>query len=337
MKFIHKNRRVISFCLIVGFLLAGTVTPASGEYDPRTGRWLQADPNGTGILLQPRLNYHAANPTVTVNMAYELQFGDGMNFYQFLTSNPPNNLDPNGLSVRAFVRNGAWWNHADAASEAIQSAYDTQQSLWQMDFGFDDYGEAISDILYDRDRAVGNLTTAYVKAVAGGGQSLLYALAATDWLGFWMQTMAPDVQAATAFPIAAGRSLLRAGQSFISMRGVRTKKLLEAAARRAIRKVGSGRGPVYGTRVHTAFKRQVRALGGRFKTEVTYLGGDTKPYGFKGGIRVDVVEGSVKRPIAIYDLKTGGAKLTPARIRQIRSHLPDGSKNIPIMEIRGDR
>ncbi len=42
------------------------------------------------------------------------------------------------------------------------------------------------------------------------------------------------------------------------------------------------------------------------------------------------------KPIAIFDLKTGSAKLTPTRIAQIRDELPKefDPKNIPIREVR---
>jgi hypothetical protein len=48
---------------------------------------------------------------------------------------------------------------------------------------------------------------------------------------------------------------------------------------------------------------------------------------------VDVVEGPLNAPTSIYDLKTGGAKLTPARIREIQKHVP-GSSNVPVIEVR---
>jgi len=58
---------------------------------------MQPDPNGTGLVLTPGLRYHGMNPTVTVSMAYELQFGDGLSFYEYLRSNPPTHHDPTGL------------------------------------------------------------------------------------------------------------------------------------------------------------------------------------------------------------------------------------------------
>ncbi|WP_428264119.1 hypothetical protein [Haliangium sp.] len=114
-----------------------------------------------------------------------------------------------------------------------------------------------------------------------------------------------------------------------------TVDLLTAAAARARKAVGPGRGHVHGTRVHTAFKAEADALGkSNLRTEVSYLYGIRVPYGRKGSVRLDVVEGSVEAPVAVFDLKTGGARLTSARIKQIRRHLPKGSQDIPIVEIR---
>ena len=114
-----------------------------------------------------------------------------------------------------------------------------------------------------------------------------------------------------------------------------TSPQLLAAADRAVATTGPGSGPVYGTRVHSAFADEIAALGrADLFTEVSYLHGRVVPYGTPGSVRLDVVEGSVLAPRAIYDLKTGTAALTPGRISQIRSHLPDGFENIPILEVR---
>ncbi|MCC6448474.1 MAG: hypothetical protein IT215_07300 [Chitinophagaceae bacterium] len=51
-------------------------------------------------------------------------------------------------------------------------------------------------------------------------------------------------------------------------------------------------------------------------------------------MRIDAVLGDIHKPTALFDLKTGSAKLTNTQISKIRSHLPAESKNIPIKEIR---
>jgi RHS repeat-associated protein len=113
-----------------------------------------------------------------------------------------------------------------------------------------------------------------------------------------------------------------------------TESTLTAAAARANATVGAGRGAVHGTAVHSAFEAEVNALGNAdLATEVSYLNGQVVPRGTAGSVRLDVVEGPATAPKAIFDLKTGSAKLTPARIKQIQQNIPGGS-NVPVIEIR---
>ena len=97
--------------------------------------------------------------------------------------------------------------------------------------------------------------------------------------------------------------------------------------------VGKGKGAVHGTKIHTEFAERVKNTLD-LPTEVSYKGGIVVKRGTKGSIRVDVVKGNPEKPTAIFDLKTGKAKLTKRRIKQIRKHLPEGYKDIPIKEIR---
>ena len=119
-----------------------------------------------------------------------------------------------------------------------------------------------------------------------------------------------------------------------------TQSTLTSSTQRANATVGPGRGGPHGTRVHTAFEAEVQALGNpNLATEQSYLNGAWVRRGTPGSVRLDVVEGPVTAPTAIYDLKTGGATLTPARIAEIRSHLPNGGRLpdgslVPVIEIR---
>ncbi len=113
-----------------------------------------------------------------------------------------------------------------------------------------------------------------------------------------------------------------------------TLDALSSAATRAADSVGSGVGRVYGTLVHTAFRKTVETLNNpTLFTEQSYLKGIPVDYGTSGSVRVDVAEGTVLNPTAIFDLKTGAAVLTPARILQIQSHLPEGAR-VPVYEVR---
>lgn len=94
-------------------------------------------------------------------------------------------------------------------------------------------------------------------------------------------------------------------------------------------------GAFNGTRVHSAFAAELRALGrSDVFSEVSYLNGRVVPYGTRGSVRLDAVVGSPGAPSAIYDLKTGAATLSSSRIAQIRSHLPPGFQDIPVLVLR---
>lgn len=94
---------------------------------------------------------------------------------------------------------------------------------------------------------------------------------------------------------------------------------------------------VYGTAVHVAFGNAVRSAGfegiGPRDVEHSFVGGESADYGQAGSIRTDVVlRNAVGEVIAIYDVKTGGGKLTPARVRELREQTGVGPR-VPIIEL----
>ena len=92
---------------------------------------------------------------------------------------------------------------------------------------------------------------------------------------------------------------------------------------------------MYGTAVLSEFAAEINALSDSdLSTEVSYKDGEVVPYGTRGSVRLDVVEGDLQEPQAAYDLENGTATLTPARIAQIQANLPPGYRDIPIIEIR---
>jgi hypothetical protein len=115
-----------------------------------------------------------------------------------------------------------------------------------------------------------------------------------------------------------------------------TERLLSVLAD-TIQSLGPGAGPIFGIRAHVEFGRRVEELnipGIRDKgVEQSFSLGRAARYGLEGSVRTDVVlrdrEGI---PIAVYDLKTGNARLTPSRVREIRDEL--GRPNIPVIELR---
>jgi len=179
------------------------------------------------------------------------------------------------------------------------------------------------------------------EVVSEGLKTGLAAVGSALTLGFWDGGAYKDQPGFQTSVVLAGvgtaclttAATAGAGQAITS--SVRAARQVQQAANHAQRVVGAGRGPAHGTRVHTEFARQVqRTSRGRIQTEVSYMNGSVVPRGTRGAVRVDAVRGRPERPKEIWDLKTGGARLTPQRIQQIRRHLPRGCQNIPIREVR---
>ena len=108
---------------------------------------------------------------------------------------------------------------------------------------------------------------------------------------------------------------------------------LNAAAKQAKDLIGKGKGPVYGTNVHSAFEDLVVSMGNPdLNAERSYLLGRDVGRGSLGSTRVDAVLYDNGNIVAVWDLKTGGAKLTSGRVAEIRMALQIGA-NVPVMEI----
>ena len=150
-----------------------------------------------------------------------------------------------------------------------------------------------------------------------------YWSAALDAVGVAVDvaaTAAPGIPGGAGAAIKAARGADRGIDALKEAKS--SEKILQEAANKAEQAVG-GKGSVAGTKKHTAFEKEVKASGeGRFETEVSYKGGEVVKRGTPGSVRPDVVEGSSAAPTAIYDLKTGGAKLTEKDISRIRENLP---------------
>jgi len=87
---------------------------------------------------------------------------------------------------------------------------------------------------------------------------------------------------------------------------------LTRLAATAVEEIGAGKGPTYGTAVHTGFANLIRGLkNSNLTAEVSYLNGNVVKRGTPGSIRVDAILGPVEAPTAVFDLKTGSAQLTP--------------------------
>jgi RHS repeat-associated protein len=103
-----------------------------------------------------------------------------------------------------------------------------------------------------------------------------------------------------------------------------TLSTLNDLALQALSTSGEGRGPVFGTKVHFEFSTLVTGLGRTdLFTEQSFSFSGLVAYGTDGSIRTDVILGKdPTRPVAIFDLKTGSARLTQARADEIRARFP---------------
>lgn len=89
----------------------------------------------------------------------------------------------------------------------------------------------------------------------------------------------------------------------------------------------------YADRLLTRYQQMFGDRG--LTTEVRYLNGQVWQPGMplRGTIRLDVVEGPLTSPTAVYDYKFGGAALSAARISQIRAGAGLGS-SVPVLEVK---
>lgn len=121
----------------------------------------------------------------------------------------------------------------------------------------------------------------------------------------------------------------------------RTTRFLIDALTESAREIGVDlpfgmRATVFGTRVHTDFARRIRELDlpgiGRDGVEQSWSLDDFARYGLAGSRRTDVyLRDPSGRPMAIYDVKTGNARLSPQRIQELRDYV--GAGNIPVIEL----
>ncbi len=151
-------------------------------------------------------------------------------------------------------------------------------------------------------------------------------------------------QEATDSPVGAPRlkspRRIMLGAKAPAVEAPRTnRQLVEDIATRAEEKVNQS-GNVAGTHKHTHAKKVVfryqRMFGDRgLKTEVSVGGGRAVEYGTKDSVRLDVVEGDIANPTAIYDYKFGTGTLSDSRVQQIRRAGNFGPE-VPVIEVHRD-
>jgi hypothetical protein len=159
------------------------------------------------------------------------------------------------------------------------------------------------------------------------------------------RTNSPVISDATPDPIRIGAQYAEAVVTRVDKTGDsridNTTGDLIKAMKRAHTLVGEGAGPVYGIMVHSAFATDLKSknLPG-VSVEQSFSLRDVVRYGLDGSIRTDVVLRDINSPngppIAIWDLKTGDARLSGARVREIRVQVGVGPE-VPVIELRMDR
>ncbi|WP_336488498.1 hypothetical protein [Methylobacterium nigriterrae] len=145
-----------------------------------------------------------------------------------------------------------------------------------------------------------------------------------------------------------GRWCLQGGSSVQVVRRDRTgdpkidakTDMLIDIVKEVVETMGPGAGPLYGIYVHTASGTRIRELDipgiGKDGVEQSFSAGDLVRYGLDGSVRTDVIlrdaQGTNGRILAIWDIKTGNARLTKARATEIRAGAGVGA-DVPIIEI----
>jgi len=113
---------------------------------------------------------------------------------------------------------------------------------------------------------------------------------------------------------------------------------LSAIAVDAAKKI-PGRGNVRGIKVHTLMRQMVsqKYPPSKIVPEIAFYRGQRVFPGDPNYIRAVRIDYGIIGPngqcVVFYDLKTGSATLTPARIQQLRSHMPPQYQQTPILEI----
>ncbi|MCL5950928.1 MAG: hypothetical protein M1132_04270 [Chloroflexi bacterium] len=295
-------------------------------YDPASGRFISQDPWG-GDLHQPGTqngwSYAENDPALVTDPSGLCTSGIGTD--QILSGL----LTLNGGQVLAGLSNN-WQECQENVSKA-------QQAWQQGDYvravtwgtGVTTIAQRAACWVYDNNR---DLTTAQDSCASWPER----AAAGERVLGRGFQLAASLVPIGLGAKSLLGKAALADG---VLAEAADESGLLQDLATQADRAI-DGSGHVAGTLKHTKFSKLVDSLGrSDLNTEISYLNGAPVKYGTRGSIRVDVVQGALKAPSAIYDLKTGSGKLTSDRIEQILSHLPNGGlgpngQPIPIIEIR---
>ncbi len=314
----------------VSYTPYGEITSKDAAVDTRflfCGAYgVQTDPSG---LIHMRARYYHPYLCRFLNED-PAAFGGSLNWYSYASGNPLRMFDPLGLESQWMEDFGSFWG------EFGPGALDGLVGLGQM----------ILDTPANIGTAASNtwdIVTSGVMVEATALAAVDTAVASADSYTAWQQSGGYiDAGAAGHATGAFASTSVAAGVlgELAALNAGRTNaQLVQQIGSRAdawgVRN-GLGVGSRAGTLKHSyadkLLSRYQRRYGDRgLSTEVPYLNGQAGRTG-RGSIRLDVVEGPLDNPTAIYDYKFGSATLTIQRIQQIRQVGQFGS-SVPIIGI----
>ena len=219
-------------------------------YDPILGRWLQRDPYETGLMLTGGNTWGGYPVAPGVSVDGMGQYGDGPSLYEYILSAPHMGTDPTGYWFSGLPGVGgvgsvapaeedewtlappagspwsrlAWATTKDDTTKALISADESQLWHWSIDWGDDDYGDAIGDVLYNRETALDTLLVAYEDAIKGRDRVSLYGKLAAYWAMTYATTCAPETNAIiSAGTVIGGKFARYARSTRVGSRGAKVR------------------------------------------------------------------------------------------------------------------